>query len=439
MGRGTIAIIHERYTRMNTGTVKVTLMRKCLNIVAVPRRFVHDDWGGVETYVLDTARRIKAMGHELEIVCPSIFTDVREETIGGVRVTRTPYFYPYWGLSESSRLQMDKVGGNLFSFSLMRKLMRVPSLDLIHLHTGNRVGGIARTVARRRKIPYVITLHGGHFTIPPEELQTLTAPAKGAFDWGKVLGWWVGSRRVLDDAAAIFCISRDEHREVQARFPGKRVEYLPNGADVDRFSRGDGTRFRQTYGIPQSARLLVTVARIAPQKNQLLVVKVLPELRRKDPNIHVALVGSVNNQEYYNELIRCACECGVADALSIVPGLKPEDPLLVDAYHAADVFVLPSIHEPFGIVVLEAWAAGCPVIASRVGGIPDFVDDGGTGLLFEPNDRGSFIRAYESLTSECAQAISKAAREKVKQYAWDAITERLVAMYNIVDAEHSGG
>jgi len=412
-------------------------MSEGLHIVAVPRRFVHDDWGGVETYVLDTARRIIGMGHKLEVVCPSIFTGVREEEIGGVPVRRTPYFYPYLGLSESSRRQMDKVGGNLFSFSLMRKLMRMTSLDLIHLHTGNRVGGIARTVARRRKIPYVITLHGGHFTIPPEELETLTAPAKGALDWGKVLGWLVGSRRVLDDAAAVFCISRQEQREVQERFPGKRVEYLPNGADVDRFSQGDGSRFRSAYGIPTSARLLVTVARIAPQKNQLLVVKALSELRRKDPNVQVAFVGSVNNEDYHEELMRCARESGVVDAVTIVPGLKPEDPLLVDAYHAADVFVLPSMHEPFGIVVLEAWAAGRPVIASRVGGIPDFVDDGVNGLLFDSDDTVSFVRACDSLTEERAQALAKAGMEKVRRYTWDAITERLVDTYRTVIEEYA--
>ncbi|MFA6243536.1 MAG: glycosyltransferase family 4 protein [Candidatus Hydrogenedentales bacterium] len=410
-------------------------MRDSLNIVAIPRRFVHEDWGGVETYVLDTGRRINAMGHRLEVVCPSILTDVREEDIGGVHVTRTPYFYPYWGLSKSARMKLDKVGGNLFSFSLKRTLKRVPSVDLIHLHTGKRVGGIGRVVAMRRKIPYVITLHGGYYDLPDEERDGIMEPTKGAFEWGKILGWWVESRRVLDDAAAIFCVGRNEQREVQARFPNKRVEYLPNGVDVKRFAQGNGSRFRAAYGISESAHLLVTVARIAPQKNQLLLVKALPELRRKNSLIHVALVGSVNNQDYYDELMRCVYENGVADAVTIVPGLKPEDSLLVDAYHAADVFVLPSVHEPFGIVVLEAWAAGRAVIASRVGGIPDFVDDGINGLLFDSCDLSSFVRAYELLTPEGAQAFAKAGREKVKQYSWDLTAERLVEMYKTVIEE----
>ena len=75
-------------------------MSEHLHIVAVPRRFVHEDWGGVETYVLDTGRRINAMGHHIEVVCPSILTEEREEDIGSLRVTRTSYCFPFrsaWG------------------------------------------------------------------------------------------------------------------------------------------------------------------------------------------------------------------------------------------------------------------------------------------------------------------------------------------------------
>lgn len=414
-------------------------MKSTMRIVAVPRRFVHEDWGGVETYVLETGQRIQAMGHHLEVLCPAILTDKMREDVGGLPVTRTPYFYPYWGLSASARMQLDKVGGNLFSFSLLRALKRIPDIDIIHLHTGKRLGGIVRTVAQRRRIPYVITLHGGFYDLPDSEVQAMMAPTRGAFEWGKVLGWWVGARRVLDDAAAVFCIGRKEQREVSARFPGKRVEYMPNGVHVKRFTQGDGPRFRQTCGIPQNARLLTTIARIAPPKNQLLLVRALPALRRKDPSVHVALVGSVNDHAYHQELLRTARELGVADAVTIIPGLQPEDPLLVDAYHAADVFVLPSVHEPFGIVVLEAWAAGRPVVAARVGGVPDFVDDGVNGLLFDPSDLEDFLRACNALTPDHAADLVAAARQKVDQYDWDANTARLLQTYLDVIQEYGQG
>ncbi|MBX7255459.1 MAG: glycosyltransferase family 4 protein [Candidatus Hydrogenedentes bacterium] len=406
-----------------------------IHVVAVPRRFVREDWGGIETYVLETGRRIQAAGNQFEVVCPAVLSSRNEEEIGGVRVKRLGYFYPYWNLGSEARLKLDKVGGNLFSFSLMHTLMQIPNIDLFHLHTGKRLGGIVRTVSKWRRIPYVITLHGGIYDLPAEEESALMAPADNAFEWGKILGWCVGSRRVLDDAAALFCVGRQEQRLAQERFPGKRIEYLPNGVDVEYFARGDGQRFRQAHGIPESARLLLTVARIAPQKNQLFLVKALPDLRRSDPSIHIAFVGSVNNEDYWNNLTRCARENGLEDAVTVVPGLTPEDPMLVDAYHAADVFVLPSVHEPFGIVVLEAWAAGCPVIASRVGGIPDFVKDGTNGLLFEADDIVDFLRAYGSLTTERALALAASGRETVERYSWDNVTNGLLNIYQAVIAD----
>jgi glycosyltransferase involved in cell wall biosynthesis len=406
-----------------------------INVLQIPRRFVHEDWGGVETYVLETGQRIQAMGHHVEVLCPAILTDKMKENIGGLQVTRTPYFYPYLGLSDSARMQLDKVGGNLFSFSFMRVMNWFQNIDIIHLHTGRRLGGIVRKAAKRQRIPYVITLHGGIYNVPYNEDQAMMAPTQGTFEWGKILGWWVGSRKVLDDAAAILCIGRKEQEEVLARYPDKRVEYMPNGVDVKRFAIGDGKRFRMAYNIPEKARLLITVARIAPPKNQMLLVKALPALLSKNPDVHVAFVGSINDTEYNSEILKTAESLGVSKAMTIVPGLQPEDQLLIDAYHAADVFVLPSVHEPFGIVVLEAWSAGRPVIASRVGGIPDFVDDGINGILFDPNSPNDFIRAYDSITIDRGLELVKAAKKKVVDYDWNTITERLVLLYKeVIDA-----
>ena len=123
---------------------------------------------------------------------------------------RFPSFYPLLGLTPEARYQLDLKGGNLFSFGLWKELKRYPNLDLLHLHTGNRIGGIARTVARRRNIPYLVSLHGGLLTVPPEEMTELVRPTRGTFDWGKPLGWWVGSREVIRDADAVVCLNQAE-------------------------------------------------------------------------------------------------------------------------------------------------------------------------------------------------------------------------------------
>jgi glycosyltransferase involved in cell wall biosynthesis len=401
----------------------------------VPRRFVQSDWGGTETVVLQTARCLKALGHDTVIVCPNALADSNSETIGGVEVTRTGYFYPYIGLGREGRRMLDKKGGNMFSFSLIRALMAVPNVDIIHLHTLKRVGGIGRCVARRRGIPYVVSLHGGVHDIPQSEVDSFTEPTRSALEWGKLLGWAVGSRRVLDDAAAIVCVGQEEQRRTQAVYPGKRVIFLPNGVDLNRFAHGDGARFRTEHGIPDGAPMLLTVGRIDPQKNQLMLLEVAARLTGGYPDLRLVLVGHVTNEEYRRAFVKEAEDRGLSNRVVLIPGLQADSTVLVDAYHAADLFVLPSVHEPFGIVILEAWAAGRPVVASRVGGIPSFVEDGVDGQLVEPENAAGFADAISACLSNPEQTASMAAAGQDKaraRYSWDAVTGKLLDLYGEV-------
>ena len=331
-----------------------------MKIINLARRFTRDEWGGTETVLLETSRRLQREGHDVQIFTSTALDGTRQETVRGVPVRRYPYFYPFWGLSPEARGQMDRKGGNLFSFSLQRALLRESHVDVIHLHTLKRMGGIGRQVARRRGLPYVLSLHGGHYDVPAEEFADVVAPLQGTVEWGKLLGWWVGSRRVLDDAAAILCVGEEECRLTRERFPDKRVEFLPNGVDTVRFARGDGDGFRRRHGIPLEARVALTVGRIDPQKNQLGALAALRALRDRIPDLHLLLIGHVTNPHYRDRLRAEIAEHGLTRRVTLVEGLDAFGEDLVDAFHAADLFLLPSLHEPFGIVVLEAWPPDCP-------------------------------------------------------------------------------
>lgn len=410
-----------------------------ISVVQIPRRFVASDWGGTETMVLQTSRQLLGAGHDVEIFTPDALSDTPRDDAGDVPVRRFPYFYPYLGLDEAARRDMDLTGGNLFSFSLMTALMTRPRLDLIHLHTGKRLGGIGRLVARRRGLPYVISLHGGVYDVPRAEEARRATRTRGSLEWGKALGWWVGSRRVLDDAAAILCVGAEEQGRVRARHPRARVELLPNGVDAARFARGDGDGFRRAHGIPPTAPLVLTVGRVDPQKNQALAVRALHALTDAHPSARLLLVGHVSAPAYQSEVQALIAELGLGGRVTLLPGLPATGQALVDAFHAADVFLLPSTHEPFGIVVLEAWAAGLPVVASRVGGVPSFVEHERDGLLFEPDDLRGATRALAALLTHGprARALAEAGRAKARErYGWDVITRRLVELYEEVLGAH---
>ncbi len=403
-----------------------------MRILAIPRRFVRKEWGGTETVVLETGKRLLAMGHDASIWTSTIFSSLREETMEGVSVRRFAYTYPVLGLSAEGRNQLDMKGGNLFSLGMMRALRKEKRIDLIHLHTMGRLGGIARREALRRGIPYLVSLHGGLLDVPQSQKDELVAPLKNTLEWGKVLGLWVGSKRVLQDAAAILCVSRAEEEKIRARFPGKKVLFLPNGVDCGRFSRGDGAGFRKKWGLPSRSRVLLLVGRIDSQKNQMAAVVALERLRKEFPDLHLLLAGPVTDPGYARLLQAGIRERNLGESVTLIEGLPPDSQDLVDAFHAADVFLLPSIHEPFGIVILEAWAAGLPVVAARVGGVPSFVDEGADGLLFDPGDEEALAaglrRCLES--PSMARGLGEAGRRKAQaEYDWDRVTRLLIDLY----------
>lgn len=407
-------------------------------MVHVPRRFVREEWGGTETVVLETCKRLASLGHGARIMSSRALSRQDRETMEGIEVRRFPHFYPYFGLDDQARAALDRKGGNLFSFGLLRELNREPALDLIHLHTLNRLGGICRHVARRRKIPYVVSLHGGVFDVPVEESRTWTEATRSSFEWGKVLGWWFGSRHVLRDAAAVICVGQKEAHHVREHHPHQRVVYQPNGVDVHRFRSGDGARFREAHRIGAQDPMLLCVGRISRQKNQGALVEAMPRLVAERPGVRLVLIGHVTEDTYRNRLRAMIREARLDERVIVIEGLSSDSQELVDAYHAADLFVLPSIHEPFGIVILEAWAAGRAVLASRVGGIPGFVEDGVEAVLFEPSDTGELAARIGELLDQPVRraALGSAGRRKAEEYFdWGAITDRLLRLYEEVLVE----
>lgn len=401
-------------------------------VIQVPRRFVKNEWGGTETVILETSKALNSRGH-----CSSIFTttalcDLPRETIQGVDVCRHDYVYPFWGLSHEDKRDMDKKGGNLLSISMLTALLKARDVDILHTHCGKRLGGIVRTVARLRGLPYVVSLHGGVVDVPDDEMRQMLEPLKGSFEWGRAIGALLGARRVLEDASAIICVGQNEQQAVQARYPDKRVEWIPNGVDANKFANGNGRVFREKHGIPLDRKVILNVGRIDPQKNQLALISTMTHLLRKRKDIHLVLIGPVTVESYGLKLLNKIHEASLYDHVTILPGLPGGSTDLVNAYHAADVFCLPSRHEPFGIVILEAWAAELPVVASGVGGIPSFTQNGKDVLYAEHSEPVSFAVAIERLLDDNDLATRIAARGcslARTQYDWCQVTDRLEALY----------
>ena len=396
-------------------------------ILHVPRRFVAEEWGGTETVILEIARQQKRAGGTPEIFTSLALAQRREELIGGVPVHRFPYCYPFLGLSAADRAAMDTKGGNLLSLSLFRSLLSQRGVRLFHAHALKRLGGEVRTAARLRRKPFVVSLHGGVFDVPAAELDQLLKPIAHKPEWGKVFGALFGSRRILEDADQVICVGQSELEKAKTELSHDRIAYLPNGVDFAKFATGDGAAFRRKHRLPPEAFLVLGVGRIDAQKNQLLLLEAFAQFRAERPEALLVLVGPETQPEYAAKLRATIAANNLGGTVSLLPGLRNDDPDLVNAYHACDVFVLPSMHEPFGIVVLEAWSAGRAVIVNHVGGLKALVREGENGLFINPGAAGTAPELAARLgqlagAPALRQALGKAGREEAfSRYDWSRI------------------
>lgn len=411
-----------------------------MNIIHLPRRFTTNSWGGTETVVSELVAEQISQGHQARIFCSDALSSQNEAEVQGVPVKRFSYFYPFFGLTAENKRQLDYKGGNMFSFSLMKQLMKESEIDLIHLHTLKRMGGIGRYCALKRQIPYAITLHGGLYDVPAEESSAMIDPLKQTIEWGKGLGFWVGSRRVLNDAHAIFCIGKNEFDQVSRAYPGKKVYLSPNGVNCQKFSNGDGEKFRNARGISRTSKVILLVGRIDPQKNQLFAVNLLQDLRQAGQDIKMVFIGHITNDGYYQELLKTIRNQDLETHITIIKGIDFFSSEIVNAYHSADLIFLPSIHEPFGVVILEAWASKKPIVASRVGGIPSFVESGKDGLLCRVNHKSEFLESILAVLKQDRLAMSLAEngyKKAISEFSWKSVTQKAISIYEEIIFENS--
>lgn len=408
-------------------------------IIHVPRRFVANEWGGTETVVLEISKQQRAAGFNPVIITSMALAERNHDEIAGIPVDRYPHLYPFCGLSAADRAAMDKKGGNLLSLSLLRALIRQPDVRLYHAHALKRLGGSVRTAARWRKKPYVVSLHGGIFDVPAAELSDLTKPIQGKIEWGKPFGALLGARKVLDDADHVICVGDSEAQKAKASLPHDRVSYLPNGVDCRRFTTGEGRRFREHFGIAADAFLIVNISRIDSQKNQLGLLEAFARFHAATPGARLVMIGPETQPAYGDKLRAFIAANHLGESATILPGLSNESGLLIDAYHAADAFVLSSRHEPFGIVVLEAWCAGRAVVVSRVGGLQSLVRDGETGFFFDPDAPDAAAQLAAQLATLHAdpalrERVGEAGRaEAFAHYDWTRIGARLEEIYQMAE------
>ncbi|MEV5440575.1 glycogen synthase [Streptomyces sp. NPDC052682] len=296
--------------------------------------------------------------------------------------------------------------------------------ELVHSHTwyANLGGHLAKLLYG---VPHVMTAHS------LEPLRPWKAEQLGG---GYALSSWA-ERTAIEAADAVIAVSGAMRDDILGCYPAldpDRVHVVHNGIDTTLYRPDHGTDALDRIGLDRSRPYVLFVGRITRQKG---VPHLLRAVRDIDPAAQVVLCAGAPDtpeidQEFrqlYQELSR------VREGVHWIPQMLPRPEVIQLLTHAA-VFVCPSVYEPLGIVNLEAMACGTPVVASRVGGIPEVVDHGRTGLLVPVDDafETGLAQALDQVIGdpEGARRMGEAGRQRaVGEFGWDAVARRTVRLY----------
>jgi starch synthase len=304
----------------------------------------------------------------------------------------------------------------------------VADRDLVHSHTwyANMGGHLAKLLYG---IPHVMTAHS---------LEPLRPWKAEQLAGGYTVSSWA-ERTAIEAADAVIAVSHGMRDDILRCYPAldaSRVHVVHNGIDTALYRPVPGTEALLRHGVDPDRPYVLFVGRITRQKG---VPHLLRAARSLDPDAQLVLCAGAPDTPAIDQEFRALFDelRGLRDGVHWIPEMLPR-PEVVQLLSRAAVFACPSVYEPLGIVNLEAMACGTPVVASAVGGIPEVVRDGETGLLvpYDEQDPDAFEASLaEALNSvladpSAAERMGEAGRERAqREFGWDAIARRTVFVY----------
>jgi alpha-maltose-1-phosphate synthase len=294
--------------------------------------------------------------------------------------------------------------------------------DLVHSHTwyASLAGHLSGLL---HGIPHVLTAHS------LEPLRPWKAEQLGG---GYAVSSWC-ERTAIEAAAAVIAVSRGMRSDILMTYPhvpADRVHVIHNGIDADQYAPDSRRDVLDRFGIDPGRPSVVYVGRVTRQKGLRVLLRAASQLV---PAAQLVLcAGQADTPELEAEVTALVEHLRATRSGVIwLPGMLAKTEVIQILSHAT-VFACPSLYEPLGIVNLEAMACGTAVVASAVGGIPEVVTDGTTGLLVPPDDEAALAAAINALIADPARAAEFGARGRqraVGEFSWDSIAAQTAGLY----------
>jgi D-inositol-3-phosphate glycosyltransferase len=384
------------------------------------------DAGGMNVYVVELAKRLADLGTEVEIFTRATSSELPPvvELAGGVAV-RHVTAGPFEGLSK------EDLPSQLCAFAagvLRAEAMREPGFyDLVHSHywLSGQVGWLA---AERWNVPLVHSMH------TMARVKNLTVAAG---DQPEPPAREIGEAQVVEAADRLVANTTEEARQLVELYAAdpQRVATVAPGVDLEVFRPADPWAARARLGIDSDALVLLFVGRIQPLKAPDLLLQATERLLATRPELRerlvVAVVGgpSGSGLAHPESLHKLAGELGIADIVRFEKPVPRET--LPTWYRAADLTVVPSYTESFGLVAVESQACGTPVVAADVGGLSTAVADGRSGVLVASRDPRAYARVIGDLlvADDRRRALGAGGLRHAAGFGWSVTAATMLDVY----------
>lgn len=384
------------------------------------------DAGGMNVYIVETAKRLAALGVEVEI-----FTRATSGALAASEELAPGVLVRHIAAGPFEPMAKEDLPALLCPFA--SGVLRVEALhdpghfDLVHSHywLSGQVGALAQD---RWQVPLVHSMH-----TMAKVKNALLADGDVPEPSGRV----IGESSVVAAADRLLANTSAEAAQLVELYDAdpSQVATVPPGVDLSVFTPGDEAAARRRLGISPSANVLLFVGRIQPLKAPDLLLRAAARLLEAQPSLRddlvVAIVGgpSGSGLTHPQHLEALARQLGIADVVRFAPPVAQAD--LVDWYRAADVTVVPSYNESFGLVAIESQAVGTPVLAASVGGLRTAVSDGVSGVLLDSHDPDRYAAVLQRLITEPRRrlALSAGAVRHAAEFGWDATAAATLAVY----------
>jgi glycosyltransferase involved in cell wall biosynthesis len=391
-----------------------------LKVLVLSEMFPNPDNATAGIFVLEQMRALRRQGVEFRVISPTPWIPPGLRSVARLRkYAASPAHGTVDGFAvDYLRIPMFPRGAFLYLAgfvyylwcrALLREMLKETSIDLIHAHAIAPAGFGAVLLGREFKIPVICTVHGSDINVQP---------------WRNRGNLWA-TKWALARVDRLCAVSQSLADKVRELADGLQVDLVRNGADPEAFRAGSKSEARAQLGVPLADQVLLFVGNLIAIKNVAALLEAMAQLPRKD--INLCLVG---DGELRESLERMAADLGIRDRC-IFAGRRPHEeiPLWLSA---ADCLVISSQMEGFPTIIPEAMLCGIPIIATAVGGIPEVVVDGVTGLLIAPGDTLALAEAMTALLNQPGLATGLAKRAEnfaCQNLTWESNARQVMSLY----------